>query len=126
MSKQQPIIIEQHAHGTGGSGNSPQGLLKTRRFSIAAVLALVEFLYIAIWHSGWIVAALVAVLLLVAAVAGIRRVRNGVARDALIVIAIAQGLALIPIAIIASFALVIVLAVFAMIGVVVAAFRMRA
>jgi len=97
------------------------------RAVIAAVLALIEILYVVFGRPQWLLASALAFVVLVLAVMGIRRVRPGIVRDGLIILAIAQGLVLvIPIAITASFALGLLLAVLVIIGVVIAAFRLRA
>jgi hypothetical protein len=128
VNNQQPIIIEHHARGnSGGPGSGWQNILRSRRWSIAAVLALIEILYVVFGRPQWLLASALAFVVLVLAVMGIRRVRPGIVRDGLIILAIAQGLVLvIPIAITASFALGLLLAVLVIIGVVIAAFRLRA
>jgi hypothetical protein len=64
---------------------------------------------------------------LVLAVLGIRHQQPGILRDALMIVAISQGLVLIiPIAITASFALGLLLAVLVIIGVAIFAFRLGA
>lgn len=128
MNNQQPIIIEHHARGnSGGPGSGRQNILRSRRWSIAAVLALIEILYVVFGRPQWLLASALAFVVLVLAVMGIRRVGPGIVRDGLIILAIAQGLVLvIPIAITASFALGLLLAVLVIIGVVIAAFRLRA
>jgi hypothetical protein len=129
MSNQQPIIIEHHARGgsSGGPGGGPHNILRSRRWSIAAVLALIEILYVVFGRPSWLLATAVAIIVLVLAVMGIRRLRPGILRDALVIIAISQGLVvIIPIAITASVGLGLLLAVVVLIGVVVAAFRLHA
>lgn len=128
MDNQQPIIIEHHARGTGpGTGGGPTNFLRRRRWSIAAVIALAEMLYVIVGRPTWFVASLVALLVLVLAVLGIRHLHPGIFRDALMIIAISQGMVLvIPIAITASFALGLLLAVLVIIGVAILAFRLGA
>jgi hypothetical protein len=128
MAEQQPIIIEHYARGTSGApGGGPTNFLRRRRWSIAAVLALVEMLYVIFGHPTWFLASLVALLVLGLSVWVIGRLRPGIVRDALIIIAIAQGLVVvIPIATLAGIALGLVLALLVLVGVVVVAFRLRA
>ena len=128
MAEQQPIIIEHYARGTGGPpGGGPTNVLRRRRWSIAAVLALVEMLYVIFGHPTWFLASLVALLVLGISVWAIGRLHPGIVRDALIIIAIAQGLVVvIPIATLAGIALGLVLALLVLAGVVVVAFRLRA
>jgi hypothetical protein len=128
VSDQQPIIIEQYAGGTRPTpGGGPMNILRRRRWSIAAVLALVEMLYIIFGHPTWFLATLVALLVLGACWWAIRRLRPGVVRDGLVIVAIAQALVVvIPIATLAGIALGLVLALLVLVGVVVAAFKLRA
>jgi hypothetical protein len=128
VNNQQPIIIEHHAHGRGpGMGGGPTNILRRRRWSIAAGLALAEMLYVIVGRPTWFLASLVALLVLALAVLGIRKLRPGIVRDALMIVAISQGLVLvIPIAITASFALGLLLAVLVIIGVAIFAFRLGA
>jgi len=128
VDNQQPIIIEHRARGTGpGMGGGPTNFLRRRRWSIAAVLAVCEMLYVIVGHPTWFVASLVALLVLVLAVLGIRHLRPGIVRDALWIVAISQGLVLvIPIALTASLALGLILAVLVIIGVAIFAFRLGA
>jgi hypothetical protein len=128
VDNQQPIIIDQHAHGRGpGMGGGPTNVLRRRRWSIAAGLALAEMLYVIVGRPTWFLASLVALLVLVLAVLGIRHLRPGIPRDALMIVAISQGLVLvIPLAITASFALGLLLAVLVIIGVAIFAFRLGA
>jgi hypothetical protein len=70
---------------------------------------------------------IVALLVLGISIYAIRRLRPGILRDALMILAIAQGMVLaIPIAITVSFALGLILALLVVIGVVIVAFRLRA
>ncbi len=108
-------------------GGGPTNVLRRRRWSIAAVIALVEMLYVIVGRPTWFVASLVALLVLVLAVLGIRHLRPGIVRDGLMIVAISQGMVLaIPIAITASFALGLILAVLVIIGVAIFAFRLGA
>lgn len=68
--------------------------LRRRRFQTAALLAAAEILYVLIAGPGWFVSTLLALLVLVASVALIARVPRGIATDALVVVAIAQGIVL--------------------------------
>jgi len=127
MPDQQPIIIEHYGGGTGGAPGGPTNVLRRRRWSIAAVLALVEMLYVIFGHPTWFLATIVALLVLGISVWAIGRLRPGIVRDALIIIAIAQALVVvIPIATLAGIALGLVLALVVLVGVVVVAFRLRA
>lgn len=128
MSDQQPIIIEHYARTSGGGpSGGPTNVLRRRRWSIAAVLALVEMLYIIFGHPTWFLATLLALVVLGACWWAISRVRPGIVRDALIIIAIAQALVVvIPIATLAGIALGLVLALVVLVGFVLVAFRLRA
>ena len=128
MSDQQPIIIEHYARGTGPTpGGGPTNVLRRRRWSIAAVLALVEMLYVIFGHPTWFLATLVALLVLGVCWWAINRLRPGLLRDGLVVVAIAQAMVvIIPIATLAGIALGLLLALLVLVGVVVVAFRLRA
>jgi len=125
VDNQQPIIIEHRARGTGPGEGTPN-ILRRRRWSIALVIALAEMLYVLVGRPTWFVASLVALLVLVVAVLAIRHLRPGIVRDALMIVAISQGMVLvIPIAVTASLALGLVLAVLVIVGAVIVAFRLR-
>jgi len=128
VDNQQPIIIEHNARGPGGGvGRGPTNILRRRRWSISAGLALVEILYALIARPPWALATLLALIVLALAVVVIRRLRPGIIRDGLIIIAIAQAMVtLIPLAVTLSFALAIILAIVVIIGVAVFAFRLGA
>jgi len=126
VENQQPIIIEHHGSGPS-MGGGRTNILRRRRWSIAAVLALVEMLYVIFGHPTWFLASIVALLVLGLSVWIIGRLRPGIVRDALIIVAIAQAMVvIIPIATLAGLALGLVLALLVLAGVVVVAFRMKA
>ena len=128
MDNQQPIIIEHRGRGTGpGMGGGPTNVLRRRRWSIAAVIALMEMLYVIVGRPTWFLASLVALLVLVLAVLGIRPPAAGhPARRAHDRGDLAGMVLAIPIAITASFALGLILAVLVIIGVAIFAFRLGA
>jgi hypothetical protein len=128
MTDQPPIIIEHYSRSTGpGPDRGPTNVLRRRRWSIAAVLALVEMLYIIFGHPTWFVAVLVALVVLGLSWWAISHLKRGILRDGLIIVAIAQALVVvIPIATLAGIALGLLLALIVLVGVVVVAFRLRA
>lgn len=128
MADQQPIIIEHHARGaTGGPGGRKPNVLRARRWSISAGLALIEILYILIARHSWVLSFIVALLILLAATFAIRRLRPGIVRDALMIVAISQAFVMfIPLALTASFALALILAILVIVGLLVVAFRLGA
>jgi hypothetical protein len=100
--------------------------LRGRRFSAAAILALAEILYVLIARPGTFVVAALAFVLLVLSVMGITRLRPGLLRDLLMVVAIAQALVLVmPFAIGLGFAVGVISAVVLLALLVLAAFRLR-
>lgn len=100
--------------------------LRGRRFSAAALLALVEIVYVLVARPSTLFIAALAFVLLVLSVMGITRLGPGIVRDALIVVAIAQALVLVmPFAIGLGFAVGVISAIVLLVLLVVAAFRLR-
>lgn len=66
--------------------------LRGRRLMLGGVLALVEVLSFIIWRPSALLMATLAVVVLVLAVAGATRLRAGMLRDLLWIVAIAQGI----------------------------------
>ncbi|HWH33078.1 MAG TPA: hypothetical protein VNU01_10445, partial [Egibacteraceae bacterium] len=101
--RQIPPIIDEPPRGAGARARH---WLRGRRFSLAGLLALAEVIAVLVWRPGTIAASALAFVVLVLAVMGIGRVRSGLLRDLLVIVAIAQGLVLvIPILIGFSFVL---------------------
>jgi len=66
--------------------------LRGRRFMLAGILALAEVVAFVIWRPSALLMAALAVVLLIVTVMGAVRLRPGVLRDLLWIVAIAQGL----------------------------------
>ncbi|MFN8110883.1 MAG: hypothetical protein U0Y82_13720 [Thermoleophilia bacterium] len=100
--------------------------LRQRRLFLAACLALLEVAYIIFGHPGTLMMTVFALLLLVVAVLGMQRVPAGIPRDALMIVAIAQGLVVaVPLVIGLGVALGIVAGLALLVLLAVAAFRLR-
>jgi hypothetical protein len=118
-----PIIIDEPPRGTR---DRARHWLRSRRISLAAVLALIEVLYVLIARPGTLFFSSLALIVLVLAAFGVSRLRPGVPRDVLLVVAIAQVLVLaIPLVVGFSFLLGIIAAIALLVVVVAAAFRLR-
>lgn len=108
----------------GASGRA-RHWLRGRKLSLAAGLALAEVVAMLVFRpSTWVVSALVFIVLVIA-VMGVTRMRPGLARDLLTVVAIAQGLVLlIPLVVGFSFILGLVAAAIVLALLVAAALRL--
>jgi len=86
---QAPYVIEQGPRGRGGRLSL---WLRGRRFLLAGVLALAQVLAVIIFDPSLVLASLAAFLVLVVAIALAVRVRKGVLRDVLVIVAIAEAM----------------------------------
>jgi hypothetical protein len=119
----EPLIIE---GGRRKPTDRASAWLRGRRVFLAALLALVEVIGFLIWRPGVILATLFAALVLALALMGAGRVRRGLVRDVLIIIAIAQGLiVLLPLVLGFSILAGVLLVVVILAVVAVLAFRLR-
>lgn len=117
-----PPIIDQPPPGVVGR---TRYVLRGRRFSLAAALALTEVVVVLVTRPSTLFASALAFLVLVLAVIGIGRLGPGIARDLLMIIAIAQGLVLlIPLVIGFSFILGLIAAAVILALLVAAALRL--
>lgn len=90
MHQPLPVIVQPPT----GARERARHMLRTRRVAAAAGLALAEVVTVLVTRPGMLAATFMALLVLVAAVAGLRRVGPGLASDALIIVALAQGMVL--------------------------------
>lgn len=117
-----PPIIDQPPPGLVGR---LRFLLKGRRLSLAAALALVEVVVVLVGRPSTLFASALAFVVLILAVMGVNRLGDGLLRDLLTVIAIAQGLVLlIPLVIGFSFVLGLIAAAVLLALLVAAALRL--
>jgi len=120
--RQIPPIIDEPPHGAAARARL---WLRSRRLSLGAALALAEVVAVLVWRPSTIAASALAFIVLVLAVMGIPRVRKGVLRDLLVIVAIAQGLVLvIPILVGFSFVLGLIAAAVILVLLVAAALRL--
>jgi hypothetical protein len=120
---QAPYVIEQ---GPRGPGARLSLWLRGRRFLLAAILALAQVLAVLIWDPSLVLASLLAFLVLVVAVALATRVRRGVLRDVLVIIAIAEGIVVIlPLLLGLSVVLGLLVAVVLLVALIALAVRFR-
>jgi hypothetical protein len=118
-----PLIIDQPRPGPTQRARS---WLRARRIFLAASLALAEVIAFLIWRPGLLLATLFAALLLAVCVMGAARLRPGLARDVLVIVAIAQALVVVlPIAVGLSLFAGILIALVLIVALVVIAFRYR-
>jgi hypothetical protein len=100
--------------------------LRGRRIMLSGILALVEVLAFIIWRPSAVLLAALAVALLVASVFGATRLRSGLLRDVLWIVAIAQGIVVvIPLVVSASLVAALAVGVLLIVALVVAAARWR-
>jgi hypothetical protein len=118
-----PLIIEA---GPISPADKLRRWLRGRRIMLSGVLALVEVLAFIIWRPSAALLAALAVALLVASVFGATRLRPGVLRDVLWIIAIAQGIVVvIPLVVTASLVAALAVGVLLIVALVVVAARWR-
>jgi hypothetical protein len=100
--------------------------LRGRRIMLSGILALIEVLAFIIWRPSAVLMAALAVALLVASVFGATRLRPGLFRDVLWIVAIAQGIVVvIPLVVTASLVAALAVGVLLIVALVVAAARWR-
>ena len=120
---QAPYVIEQ---GPRGPGARLSLWLRGRRLLLAAVLALAQVLAVLIWEPSLVLASLLAFLVLVVAVTLAVRVRKGVLRDVLVIVAIAEGIVVIlPLVLGLSVVLGLLVAVALLVALIALAIRFR-
>jgi hypothetical protein len=118
-----PAIIDEPPRTVSGKASA---WLRGRRIMLAAGLALLEILCFLIWRPGAIASTLVAALVLVLVGMGIARVRPGLARDLLWIVAIAQALVVaLPLAVGISLLAGTLIVIGVLAAIVVIAFRLR-
>lgn len=100
--------------------------LRGRRLLLSAVLALVEVIAFLIWRPSALLMAVLAVVVLVVALMGATRLRAGLARDLLWIVAIAQGIVvLIPVVVGLSLVAGLIVAILLLVALVAVAARWR-
>jgi len=118
-----PYVIEQRPRGLGPRLSL---WLRGRRFMLAGLLALAEVIALVIWRPSFLLASVVAFIVLVVAIAIAVRIPRGVARDLLWIVAIAEGMVVIlPLALGLSVVLGLVVAVALLVALVALAIRFR-
>ena len=118
-----PLIIEA---GPTSPADRARRWLHGRRIMLAGILALIEVLAFIIWRPSAVLLATLAVALLVVSVFGATRLRPGMLRDVLWIIAIAQGIVVvIPLVVTASLVAALAVGVLLIVALVVAAARWR-
>ena len=118
-----PLIIEA---GPTTPTDRLRRWLRGRRIMLSGILALVEVLAFIIWRPSAVLLATLAVALLVVSVFGATRLRAGLLRDVLWIIAIAQGIVVvIPLVVTASLVAALAVGVLLIVALVVVAARWR-
>ena len=118
-----PLIVEERPPTPSERASS---WLRGRRILLAALLALAEVIVYIIQRPSLTLATVLAVLVGVAAGWGVVRLRPGLARDVLLIVAIAQALVvLLPFAIGISLVVALLFAVILIVALAVVAFRLR-
>jgi hypothetical protein len=118
-----PIVIDEPPKGPRAKASR---WLRQRRISAAATLALVEVLAFLVWHRNALLVTSLVVILMVIAVMLATRVKPGLVRDVLWIVAISQGMvAFIPLVLGVSFALATIAAIVILVTLVATAFRLR-
>jgi hypothetical protein len=118
-----PLIIEA---GPTTPADKVRRWLRGRRIMLSGILALVEVLAFIIWRPSAALLAALAIALLVVSVFGANRMRPGVLRDVLWIIAIAQGIVVvIPLVVTASLVAALAVGVLLIVALVVVAARWR-
>ena len=120
---QAPYVIEQ---GPRGPGARLSLWLRGRRFLLAGVLALAQVLAVVIFDPSLVLASLAAFLLLVVAIALATRVRKGVFRDVLVIVAIAEAMVVVlPLVLGVSVVVGLLVAVVLLVALIALAIRFR-
>ena len=118
-----PLIIEA---GPTTPADKVRRWLRGRRIMLSGVLALIEVLAFIIWRPSAALLAALAIALLVVSVFGATRMRPGMLRDVLWIIAIAQGIVVvIPLVVTASLVAALAVGVLLIVALVVVAARWR-
>lgn len=118
-----PLIIDA---GPVGPVDRARRWLRGRRIMLSGILALIEVLAFIIWRPSAVLMAALAVALLVASVFVATRLRPGLFRDLLWIVAIAQGIVVvIPLVVTASLVAALAVGVLLIVALVVAAARWR-
>jgi hypothetical protein len=118
-----PLVVEERPPGPGDRASA---WLRGRRVFLAALLALAEVLFYLVERPSLALSTVLAVLILLAAGWGVLRLRPGLARDVLMIVAIAQALVVVlPIAIGLSLLAALLLAIVLIVAVAIIAFRFR-
>lgn len=118
-----PLIIEA---GPTSPADKARRWLRGRRIMLSGILALVEVLAFIIWRPSALLLAVLAVALLVVSVFGATRLRPGIFRDLLWIVAIAQGIVVvIPLVVTASLVAALAVGVLLIVALVVVAARWR-
>jgi hypothetical protein len=100
--------------------------LRGRRLLLSAILALVEVIAFLIWRPSALLMATLAVVVLVASLMGATRLRAGLFRDLLWIVAIAQGIVvLIPLVVGLSLVAGLIVAIVLLVALVAVAARWR-
>jgi hypothetical protein len=118
-----PFVIEARADPARGRMRQ---WLRGRRLLLSGLLALAEVVAFIVWRPSALLMATVAVILLVVCVMGATRLRAGLLRDLLWIVAIAQGIVVvIPLVVGLSLVAGLIAAVVLIIGLVAVAARWR-
>ena len=118
-----PLIIEA---GPTTPADKVRRWLRGRRIMLSGVLALIEVLAFIIWRPSAALLAALAIALLVVSVFAATRLRPGLVRDVLWIIAIAQGIVVvIPLVVTASLVAALAVGVLLIVALVVVAARWR-
>lgn len=118
-----PFVIDEPPKGPREKASR---WLRQRRISASAIIALVEVLAFLVWHRNALLVTSLVVILLVVAVMLATRVKPGLLRDVLWIVAISQAMvAFIPLVLGVSFALATIAAVTVLVILVATAFRLK-
>ena len=123
MAQQAPYVIEQ---GPRGPGARLSLWLRGRRFLLALALALAQVVAVLVWDPSFILVSLLAFLVLVGAISLAVRVRKGVLRDVLVIVAIAEAMVVVlPLLLGLSVVLGLLVAVVLLVALIALAVRFR-
>jgi hypothetical protein len=118
-----PLVIE--ARPESATGRLRQWL-RSRRLMLSGLLALVEVVAFLIWRPSALLMATLAVVVLVVCIAGATRLKAGLLRDVLWIVAIAQGIVVvIPLVVGLSLVAALLVAIVLIVGLVAVAARWR-
>lgn len=120
---QAPYVIEQRPRGAGARLSL---WLRGRRLLVAGTAALVEVLALIVWRPSLVLATAAATIVLVLSVLGATRLRKGVVRDLLWIVALAQAMVVVlPLLLGLSLVAGLVTAAVLLVGLVAVALRLR-